>query len=159
MAKFLPLLLVVSFFSLSLPSLSENPNPNPNPKSISAYDELRLSGFPIGLLPSNVRGYSLNRTSGDFSVELLHRCRITLPPDNYLAAYSPRITGNLSGGRISGLDGIRVRAFFRWWSITAIRASGDDLVFEVGVASAKYPSKNFDESPECEGGNPSKAAS
>nr|CAD1833942.1 unnamed protein product [Ananas comosus var. bracteatus] len=138
MAKFLPLLLLllVSFFSLSLPSLSENPNPNPNPKSISAYDELRLSGFPIGLLPSNVRGYSLNRTSGDFSVELLHRCRITLPPDNYLAAYSPRITGNLSadGSPASTASGTRQRTSTRAPSAraeTLARPRPEDLDFVV----------------------------
>nr|ABR17598.1 unknown [Picea sitchensis] len=49
--------------------------------------------------------------------------------------------------------GIRVRVFFQWWSITGIRSSGKDLVFEVGVVSAKYPSSNFDESPDCEGSN------
>nr|GLL22748.1 uncharacterized protein LOC109186882 [Ipomoea trifida] len=31
-----------------------------------------------------------------------------------------------------------------------IRSSGDNLVFKVGMVTAKYPSKNFDESPECE---------
>nr|GME17796.1 uncharacterized protein LOC109186882 [Ipomoea batatas] len=53
--------------------------------------------------------------------------------------------------RIAELDGISVKAFFKWWGITGIRSSGDNLVFEVGMVTAKYPSKNFDESPECEG--------
>ncbi|KAJ6833042.1 uncharacterized protein M6B38_301755 [Iris pallida] len=138
-------LLILSFLLLTLHSLSQNPNPN------SAYEELKLRGFPVGLLPADVSSYSLNRTSGEFSVDLGGRCQLLLPPDNYLASYSRRVTGKLLDGRIDDLDGIKVRAFFSWWSITRIRSSGEDLVFEVGVASAKYPAKNFDESQECEG--------
>ncbi|CAF1777777.1 hypothetical protein HID58_088673 [Brassica napus] len=74
-----------------------------------------------------------------------------LPPDNYLATYSNKVTGRITHGQIAELRGIRVRAFYQWWSITGIRSSGDNLVFEVGVVTAKYPSKNFDESLDCEG--------
>lgn len=76
---------------------------------------------------------------------------MTLPPDNYLATYSKTITGKIVNNRIADLNGISVRAFFRWWGITGIRSNGEDLTFEVGMVSAKYPSKNFHESPECEG--------
>lgn len=117
----------------------------------TAHSVLKTSGLPVGLLPAAVRSYSLNRTSGDFSVELGGSCRFLLPPDNYLASYSRRISGRLVDGRISELDGVRVWAFFKWWSITGIRARGENLVFEVGGITAKYPAKNFDESPVCEG--------
>ncbi|KAH7572317.1 hypothetical protein ACOSP7_015439 [Xanthoceras sorbifolium] len=123
---------------------------NPNPHTV-AHAELTNHGFPIGLLPSSVQAYSLNQTSGHFSVVLGDSCKLTLPPDNYVATYSRTITGKIDQGRIADLDGIRVRAFFKWWSITGIRSSGDDLVFEVGMVTAKFPSKNFDESPDCEG--------
>ncbi|KAJ3684821.1 hypothetical protein LUZ61_013985 [Rhynchospora tenuis] len=149
-----PKLLLLLFVSLAISASASNPNP-----SLTAYDELNRTGFPIGLLPSGVLSYSLNLTSGDFAVDLADHCRITLPPDNYLAVYSKRITGKLVDRKISGLDGIRVRALFRWWSISAIRSTGDDLVFEVGVASAKYPAKNFFETPDCEGQNGKKASS
>lgn len=151
--KILPLLFL-SFLSLALRATSSNPNP-----SLTAYDELNRTGFPIGLLPSGVLSYSLNLTTGDFAVDLADHCRVTLPPDNYLAVYSKRITGQLVDRKISGLDGIRVRAFFRWWSITTIRSTGDDLVFDVGVASAKYPAKNFYETLDCQGSNGKKASS
>jgi Protein of unknown function, DUF538 len=149
-------LLLLSFLSFSLGATASS---NPNPTPITAYDELNRTGFPIGLLPSGVLSYSLNLTNGDFAVDLADHCRITLPPDNYLAVYSKRITGKLVDRKISGLDGIRVRAFFRWWSISAIRSTGDDLVFEVGVTSAKYPAKNFYETLVCEGSNGKKASS
>uniref|UniRef100_A0A7N0TBD5 Uncharacterized protein n=1 Tax=Kalanchoe fedtschenkoi TaxID=63787 RepID=A0A7N0TBD5_KALFE len=125
-------------------------------KAVTAHDELNKLGFPNGLLPPIVTSYHLNRTSGDFSVLLGESCKVTLPPDNYLATYSKKITGKIAEKRIAELNGISVWAFFKWWSITGIRASGDNLVFEVGGISAKYPSKNFDESPQCQG---SKASS
>ncbi|XP_042490601.1 uncharacterized protein LOC122070505 [Macadamia integrifolia] len=138
-------------FLLSSADHTQNPNPNPNPTLSPAHDQLMKHGFPVGLLPTNVFDYTLNQTSGDFTVKLGDHCKIILPPDNYLATYSKKITGKLVEGRIAELDGIRVRAFFKWWSITGIRSSGEDLVFEVGMVTAKYPSKNFDESPACEG--------
>ncbi|XP_010249837.1 PREDICTED: uncharacterized protein LOC104592265 [Nelumbo nucifera] len=141
------------FLSLTLLFCHSSASSSGNPilLSSSAHEELRKNGFPIGLLPTNVLDYTLNRTSGDFSVNLGDFCKITLPPDNYLASYSKKITGKIVEGRIAEIDGIRVRAFFKWWSITGIRSSGENLVFEVGMVTAKYPSKNFDESPPCEG--------
>ncbi|KZV27450.1 hypothetical protein F511_02559 [Dorcoceras hygrometricum] len=115
------------------------------------YKELMSYGFPLGLLPTGVSSYAVNRTTGRFYLNLGEPCRVTLPPDNYLATYSPMITGKIVENRIAELDGISVRAFFKWWGITGIRSSGQDLVFEVGVVTAKYPSKNFDRSPDCEG--------
>lgn len=144
MTKFLFLFSLI----LLIPLSSQAPNPKP---PTGAHTELTNYGFPIGLLPSSVQDYSINQTSGDFSVYLGGACKITLPPDNYLATYSKNITGKIVQGRIAELDGIRVRAFFKWWSITGIRSSGENLVFEVGMVTAKYPSKNFDESLECEG--------
>ncbi|KAL1551893.1 hypothetical protein AAHA92_12764 [Salvia divinorum] len=120
-------------------------------ETTSAHDELLNYGFPVGLLPADIDSYTLNHTSGAFTVLLRDKCRVTLPPDNYLASYSKRITGKIDGNRIAELDGISVRAFFKWWGITGIRSSGRDLVFEVGMVTAKYPSKNFDVSPPCEG--------
>uniref|UniRef100_F6HH38 DUF538 domain-containing protein n=2 Tax=Vitis vinifera TaxID=29760 RepID=F6HH38_VITVI len=146
----LPLLI---FFILFPHSSSD---PNPTSKTLdsnvsAAHAELSNYGFPVGLLPTNVVDYSINQTSGEFSVNLGYSCKFTLPPDNYLATYSPKISGKIVHGHIASLAGIRVRAFFQWWSITGIRSSGDNLVFEVGVVTAKYPAKNFHETPVCEG--------
>ena len=146
------LFFVFSFVLLIVEGSSENPNPNPNQSPSAVHAELKSYGFPVGLLPAaTVLSYDINQTSGDFSVALGGACKVTLPPDNYLATYSRRITGKIDHGRIAKLDGIRVRAFFKWWSITGIRSTGENLVFEVGSVSAKYPVKNFDASPPCEG--------
>ncbi|KAF7819843.1 hypothetical protein G2W53_025298 [Senna tora] len=144
-----------AFLLLLVSYSSQNPNPktsNSSPSPSPAHTELTNYGFPVGLLPAaTVLGYAVNQTSGDFSVQLGGACKITLPPDNYVATYSKKITGKIVQGKIAELNGIRVRALFKWWSITGIRSSGDDIVFEVGMVTAKYPSKNFNESPACEG--------
>ncbi|CAB4288456.1 unnamed protein product [Prunus armeniaca] len=147
------LLLLLPFSTQNAYPKTQDPNPNPNriPSPSPAHTELTNYGFPIGLLPSAVKNYTLDRTSGDFIVDLGGACKVTLPPDNYLATYSKKITGKIVQGKIAEINGISVRAFFQWWSITGIRSSGDNLVFEVGMVTAKYPSKNFDESPACEG--------
>jgi hypothetical protein len=49
---------------------------------ISAYDELRLRGFPRGLLRANIRGYTLDASSGDFTVYLVSSCRIVSIPSH-----------------------------------------------------------------------------
>ncbi|XP_050371706.1 uncharacterized protein LOC126789554 [Argentina anserina] len=144
------------FFALillvSLSSQTADPKtPNPTRTPSLAHIELTRYGFPIGLLPSAVKNYTVNPVSGDFVVDFGDACKITLPPDNYLATYSKKVTGKINHGRIAEINGISVRAFYQWWSITGIRSSGENLVFEVGMVSAKYPSKNFNDSPACEG--------
>ena len=141
-------LLSLLFLSLSSANLTTTTTTT---TTVTAHTELNKYGFPIGLLPKSVTSYTVNHTSGDFSVDFGGACKITLPPDNYLATFSKKVTGKIVENRIAELHGISVRAFFQWWSITGIRSSGENLVFEVGMVSAKYPSKNFDESPECEG--------
>ncbi|AQK96404.1 DUF538 family protein [Zea mays] len=147
--------LLVALLAASLLLPLARPDSSSSPPAATAYDELRLRGFPRGLLPANVRAYTLDSGSGDFAVDLRSSCRIVLPAGSYLAAFSDRLTGRLDDRRISGLDGIRVRAFFRWWSITGIRADGDQLVFEVGSVSAKFPARDFNASLDC----PAQAAS
>ncbi|KAL9261478.1 hypothetical protein AKJ16_DCAP04538 [Drosera capensis] len=117
----------------------------------AAHTALISYNFPPGLLPTTIYSYTINTTTGDFSLRLGSLCHVTLPPDNYLAAYSDIIKGRIMENRIEKLDGIRVRALWKWWGITGIKREGEDLVFEVGVVSAKYPVGKFGESPECEG--------
>ncbi|WJX30016.1 hypothetical protein P8452_18598 [Trifolium repens] len=106
-----PKILIVFFLLLNLISISiQNPNPK-IPKSIPspAHVELASYGFPVGLLPATtVLSHNINHTSGDFSVKLGGACKITLPPDNYVATYSDTITGKIVKGKIAELNGIRL---------------------------------------------------
>ncbi|XP_058722404.1 uncharacterized protein LOC131594325 [Vicia villosa] len=140
-----PKILIVIVLFLNLISSKSTP-------SSSAHIDLTSYGFPVGLLPNTtVLSHVINKTSGEFSIKLGGACKVTLPRDNYVATYSDTITGKIAKGKISELNGIRVRAFLKRWSITGIRSSGDDIVFEVGLVTMKYPSKNFEDSPACEG--------
>ncbi|XP_024164353.2 uncharacterized protein LOC112171393, partial [Rosa chinensis] len=129
---------------LSPPKL---PTRTPSP----AHTELTRYGFPIGLLPSPVKNYTVNPLIADFVIDLGDACKITLPPDNYLATYSKKVSGKINQGRIAEINDINVQAFCQWWSVTGIRSSGENLVFKVGMVMARYPSKNFNDSPACEG--------
>lgn len=40
---------------------------------------------------------------------------------------------------------------FKRLDITRIWSNADDLTFEVGIVTAMYHAKNFDQSPDCEG--------
>ncbi|KAL8120163.1 uncharacterized protein LOC141660481 [Apium graveolens] len=142
-------ILIFFFIIIIIPLICGTPT---NTSKLSlAHTQLIKYGFPIGLLPTNVHSYTINTTTGDFCVVLNHNCRVTLPPDNYLATYSKKITGKIVENKINELNGINVKAFFRWWGITAIKNNGKDLTFEVGMLSAKYPADKFGDSPACEG--------
>ncbi|KAJ7548033.1 hypothetical protein O6H91_08G114600 [Diphasiastrum complanatum] len=114
----------------------------------SVSDELVAYGFPAGLLPETVVDYDL-QTNGNFNVYLQEVCAATLRK-TYHVTYGSTISGHLEYGAISGLSGISVKAFFFNLAITGIYVSGNDLLFEVGFVSAKFPVTNFDESPICQ---------
>ncbi|XP_024521746.1 uncharacterized protein LOC112343083 [Selaginella moellendorffii] len=114
----------------------------------TAYEELESFGFPPGLLPHTVVNYTLN-SNGRFSLALNRTCSAMLQ-GTYLVTYNSQISGTVSPRYIKSLRGVSVRAFFIDWSISGIRVNHQDLVFEVGFASAKFPISNFDEAPECE---------
>ena len=76
------------------------PDSTSSPPATTAYDELRLGGFPRGLLPTNRCAYTLDASSGDFAVDLRSSCRIMLPMGGYLATFSDRLTGCLDDRRI-----------------------------------------------------------
>ncbi|KAL3699526.1 hypothetical protein R1sor_017548 [Riccia sorocarpa] len=113
-----------------------------------AYEQLISYGFPRGILPDSVTGYSLE-DDGHFSVYLEGKCNVFIPGE-FPVIYSKTITGKLSFGSLTDLKGIQVQAYFFWWPIDTISVSNGNLVFEVGSLTAKYPVNNFDESPACE---------
>ncbi|GLJ05643.1 hypothetical protein SUGI_0022110 [Cryptomeria japonica] len=87
-------------------------------------------GLPIGLLPDSVKSYSL-ADDGEFRVDLEKPCYVQF---NYLVYYDNKITGKLTYGKISDLDGIEVRKFFIWVNIKGIEVdvpSSDFVYFKV----------------------------
>ncbi|CAD6337333.1 unnamed protein product [Miscanthus lutarioriparius] len=76
-----------ALLAASLLLLLARPDSTSSPPTTTAYDELRLRGFPSGLLPANACAYTLDPVSGD-SVNLHSSCRIVLPAGSYLATFS-----------------------------------------------------------------------
>ena len=140
MSLMIILLLVFSCASQALPISSD---------ASDVYERLETYGFPEGLVPHTVTGYTLE-PSGRFTLTLESKCQVLIM-DKYPLVYENEITGILSYGRLQGLKGITVKAYYVWWGITGI-ALGDDhsLFFEIGILSAKFPFSNFDDPPICE---------
>eukprot|EP00249_Psilotum_nudum_P017797 c26493_g1_i4 orf=510-1028(+) len=114
----------------------------------SADEVLESFGFPAGLIPANVEGYSLE-SNGNFVLRLRSSCRFNIP-SAYPVRYSSRITGRISCRRIRDLKGVSVQALFIWWNVDAVSVIHDDVVFQVGPVSESYPFSNFYEKPVCE---------
>uniref|UniRef100_A0A0C9RNE3 TSA: Wollemia nobilis Ref_Wollemi_Transcript_8709_1002 transcribed RNA sequence n=1 Tax=Wollemia nobilis TaxID=56998 RepID=A0A0C9RNE3_9CONI len=105
-------------------------------------------GLPIGLLPDSVKSYSLG-DDGSFKVELDKPCYVQF---NYLVYYEKTITGKLSYGKITGLDGIQAKQFFIWVDVTGIvmdLPSSDYIYFQVGIISKKIDISWFESVPTC----------
>lgn len=119
----------------------------PGPAS-DVYERLEDYGFPVGLLPHIVTGYDLE-PDGRFTLYLESKCQV-LVERKYPLIYNKVITGMLSYGKLQGLKGINVKAFYIWWNISGI-ALGDDenLFFDIGILSTKFPCNNFDDPPIC----------
>ncbi|GMI84446.1 hypothetical protein like AT4G02370 [Hibiscus trionum] len=114
----------------------------------TAYEVLKDFNFPIGLLPEGVVGYDLDSSSGKFSAFLNGSCSFSLE-GSYQLKYKNTIKGYISKGRLSSLQGVRVKVFFMWVNIVEILRKGDNLEFSVGIAAAGFPLDNFEDCPQC----------
>ncbi|KAH7847119.1 hypothetical protein Vadar_022114 [Vaccinium darrowii] len=133
-----------TFVILTLPF----PTNSENPTSATAYDLLSDYGFPAGILPIGVTGYDLDKSTGKFSAYFNGTCSFSLE-GSYELSYKPSIGGYLTKGRLSNLEGVKVKLFWIWVDIVEVRRSGNDLEFSVGIASAGFPIDNFEECPQC----------
>uniref|UniRef100_A0A0D9ZZC0 Uncharacterized protein n=1 Tax=Oryza glumipatula TaxID=40148 RepID=A0A0D9ZZC0_9ORYZ len=116
----------------------------------SAYEMLERFGFPRGILPEGVTGYTLRPSDGEFAVYLgTGECEFEVD-GGYRLTYQGRITGRVAGGSITGLRGVTVRVFMMNWGIDrVVVADADHLVFYVGPLSQAFPVDGFEESPQC----------
>ncbi|XP_015692964.1 uncharacterized protein LOC102721167 [Oryza brachyantha] len=119
----------------------------------SAYEMLERFGFPRGILPEGVTGYTLRPSSGEFEVYLGGTedipCEFEVD-GGYRLTYQRRIYGRVSGGSISDLHGVTVRVFFMNWGIDrVVMADAAHLMFYVGPLSQSFSADSFDESPRC----------
>lgn len=116
--------------------------------SRTAYEALEDYNFPIGLLPQGVSSYDLNSNTSKFSVYFNDTCSFPLE-SSYHLKYNPIVTGYISNGKLTSLEGIYAGLFSLWKEIVEIDRNGDDLVFTVGLWSSVFPMDYFNQSPQC----------
>ncbi|XP_020256614.1 uncharacterized protein LOC109833372 [Asparagus officinalis] len=130
-------LTLILLLNLLLPSQSE-----------TVYDLLPRYGLPRGLLPSAVKSYSLS-SNGEFVVELTSTCYVHFLSN--LVYYEKKITGKVSYGQITDIEGIQAKKLFLWTSVTKIVAHPADetIEFYVGFLSESLQASEFEEVPAC----------
>lgn len=111
------------------------------------HDLLPKYGLPKGLLPNNVKSYTLSG-DGNFEIELEKPCYVQF---DQLVYYNKKIKGKLSYGSVSDVSGIQAKKLFLWVSVTGIKADKDSgmVEFYVGAFSEKLPAKQFEDIPVC----------
>ncbi|XP_020276075.1 uncharacterized protein LOC109850469 [Asparagus officinalis] len=114
----------------------------------TAYEILQSYNFPIGLLPKGATSYSLDPTTGNFSVNFDGDCSFSIQ-NSYQLRYHRTISGRISSNKLRDLRGISVKVLLFWVSIVEVDRIGANLEFSVGIAGADFPVDNFDESPQC----------
>ncbi|XP_037476365.1 uncharacterized protein LOC119353785 [Triticum dicoccoides] len=115
----------------------------------SAYEMLEKFGFPKGILPVGVTGYTLRRSDGAFQVFMDKDCEFEVD-GGYKLTYKRTISGRVAGGSLWDLRGVSVKIFFVNWGIDqVVMADADHLMFYVGPLSQAFTSDNFEESPQC----------
>lgn len=113
----------------------------------TAYEELEKHGFPVGLLPTNVKKYKLHHLDGKFKVHLYSACNFTA--ESYHFYYEKKLKGKIHTDVLKDLKGITVKAESYDLTIEKVIRDGDYLNFYAGSQTASFPVTNFDQSPEC----------
>ncbi|KAM7274642.1 hypothetical protein ACFE04_016508 [Oxalis oulophora] len=118
-----------------------------NDGKLSAHKSLQRYNFPIGLLPKGITGYELESSTGKFSAEFNGSCSFAI--ESYELKYEPTVSGVITKNKINNLKGISVKVLLLWLNIVEVSRKGEDLEFSVGISSAEFPVKNFEDCPQC----------
>jgi hypothetical protein len=112
------------------------------------HDILSKYGFPKGLIPNNVKSFTLSPTTGEFEINLETPCYVHF---DRLVYYNKKITGKLRYGSVNDVCGIQAKKLFIWVSVSDIKVVKDKgmIDFYVGVLSESLPAKQFESIPAC----------
>ncbi|XBI22104.1 hypothetical protein VPH35_063162 [Triticum aestivum] len=97
--------------------------------------------------PTGVHDYELH-LDGSFEVHFSDECKLRVD-GQYDIHYSTRVAGNIKNETISGLEGIKVKAFIAWISIREVGRDGDELRLHAGMISKSFPVGDISSSPKC----------
>ncbi|KAL8480792.1 hypothetical protein ACS0TY_027358 [Phlomoides rotata] len=114
------------------------------------HDLLPLYNLPKGLLPRDIKSYSLSNTDNSFTIELnSNPCYVKF--GDQLVYYDTIIKGKLGYGKVTAVSGIQAKKLFIWVSVTGIDVDeiNDMIEFHVGALSQKLPAKDFEAIHSC----------
>ncbi|KAL4201812.1 hypothetical protein AMTRI_Chr02g217920 [Amborella trichopoda] len=133
-----PLLIILSLFFLSL-----------NPvKGGAVHELLQSNGLPAGLLPKDVKSYSLE-DDGRLEIHLDQPCYAKFDGMVY---YDRVVRGNLSYGELTGVAGFSQEELFLWLPIKDIKVTDPHsgvILFDIGVVHKQLSFSLFEDPPDC----------
>ncbi|CAM8985021.1 unnamed protein product [Rhodiola kirilowii] len=135
----LSFLLLLLLLTLSLfPSLSLS----------SIHDLLQSRGLPPGLLPKQIKSYTLSET-GLLEVYLDEPCLAKIENRLY---FETVIRANLSYGGLTGVAGLSQEELFLWLPVKDIIVDDPNsglILFDIGLARKQFSVSLFEEPPDC----------
>ncbi|XP_028761797.1 uncharacterized protein LOC114720322 [Neltuma alba] len=145
MAFFNTLLFAVLLF-ISLASLSSSSSSFSSSPSI--HDLLRSKGLPAGLLPEEVKSYTLSE-DGLLEVFLQGPC-LTKYENRVL--FESVVRANLTYGSLIGVEGLSQEELFLWLPVKDIIVDDPKsglILFDIGVAHKQLSLSLFEDPPHC----------
>ncbi|KAK3040265.1 hypothetical protein RJ639_028180 [Escallonia herrerae] len=130
---------LVGFLIFLFPTLSH---------SISIHDLLRTKGLPAGLLPKDVKSYTLSET-GLLEVFLERPC---LTKFDTMAFYESVVRANLTYGGLTGVEGLSQEELFLWLPVKDIIVDDPHsglILFDIGVAHKQLSLSLFEDPQDC----------
>ncbi|PIA27448.1 hypothetical protein AQUCO_07700009v1 [Aquilegia coerulea] len=116
--------------------------------SESIHELLTSKGLPAGLVPKDVKSFNLDE-NGLLQVNLFAPC---LTKFENRVFFESVIKGNLSYGKLNGLEGLSQEELFLWLPIKDIIVddpSSGLILFDVGVVHKQFSLSLFEDPPEC----------
>jgi hypothetical protein len=93
-------------------------------------------GLPRALLPETAQRYLLH-DDGTFELFLDDGC--VVEAGSYRVGYDIKLSGTVSPGSVTGLEGVRVRVLFAWVPITGVEAAGERSLSTSGQSGSRSP--------------------
>ncbi|KAJ1271141.1 hypothetical protein BS78_06G106200 [Paspalum vaginatum] len=103
-------------------------------------------GLPRALLPETARRYLLHE-DGTFELFLDDGC--VVEAGGYQVGYDIELSGTVSPGVVTGLEGVRVRVLFVWVPITGVEVADGEVTVHIGPVKKSFPVVGFKSSPQC----------
>ncbi|KAI5674839.1 hypothetical protein M9H77_15203 [Catharanthus roseus] len=135
--------IILIFFSITLPMGNSSKE-----MTISIHDLLMSKGLPPGLIPKDVKSYSLSE-NGLLEVFLERPC---LTKFDTMALYESRVSGNLTYGGLTNVEGFSQEELFLWLPVKDIILDDPNsgiILFDIGVAQKQLSLSLFEDPPDC----------